>query len=140
MELEGARLERFPCPLARASEATLVVWELAWADPVSEMWTPADGPILVRWIEHFERAAKSARRADRRPVVLGSMGQPAEHPSYQTMGRSVSVLERCEQLLGFGALNRAKLGYSLSEAKRSLLDLNAAFAEEVADEPDPRLR
>jgi hypothetical protein len=131
------RLERFDCPLQRPSAEALSTWEMAWADPVHEAWTPADGPILVRYIEHWERAAKSARRADRRPVVPGSTGQPSEHPSYATMGRSIAVVEKCEQLLGLGALNREKLGLTISDRQRSLAELNAAL-EEGQDDDDPR--
>jgi hypothetical protein len=129
MELSaGARLEYFACPLTRASQAACDTWEMAWADPVHEAWTPSDGPILKRYIEHWERAAKSARRADRKPVVLGSVGQPAEHPSYSTMARSIAVVERCEQLLGLGALNRERLGLTINDRKASLADLNERFA------------
>jgi hypothetical protein len=140
-ELEGGvRLTYFPCPLPRASAAALATWEMAWTDPVHDAWTPADGPILVRYIEHWERAQKAARRADRKPVVLGSVGQPAEHPSYSTMARSISVVERCEQLLGLGALNREKLGLTIADRQISLADLNARFAGgDDDDEPDARL-
>lgn len=131
------RLERFGCPLQRPSAEALQTWEMAWADPVHEAWTPADGPILVRYIEHWERAAKAARRADRKPVVPGSTGQPSEHPSYSTMGRSIAVVEKCEQLLGLGALNREKLGLTISDRQKSLAELNAALEEGSGDD-DPR--
>jgi len=109
---------------------------MAWADPVHEAWTPADGPILARYIEHWERAQKAARRADRKPVVLGSVGQPAEHPSYSTMARSIAVVERCEQLLGLGALNREKLGLTIADRQMSLVDLNARIMDGGGDDDD----
>jgi hypothetical protein len=140
-ELSAVRLAFFPLP--KRTPPWLVVtreaWAVAWEDPVAALWTPADGPLLLRWADSFDRAARALRRADRRPVVLGSVGQVVEHPSYGTAERALRTAERCEQQLGFGALNRAKLGLSVAEAQRSLDDLNRDFVGGDVDEPDPRL-
>src|SRR5580704_835890 len=122
-ELEGgARLEYFPCPMRRPLVETVQVWELVWQDPVHEVWTPADGPILVRWIEHRDRAVRAARRADRKPVVHGAYEQLTEHPSYVTSNRAVAIVERCEQVLGLGALNRIKLGVEIGHRQLQLAE------------------
>jgi len=138
VELASVRLEFFPCPLQRATPDEVATWGMAWADPVHEAWTPADGPILVHWIECYRLAARSRRRANRRPVVLGSTGQPVEHPSYATMTRADGEWWKCSQVLGLGALHREKLGISIAERQKGMDDLNREFAEESADDDDPR--
>ena len=133
----GGPLEQFAIPLSRPSRDTVLAWGCAWADPVRETWTPADRPILVRWIDHYDRAARALRRADRKPVVIGGNGQVTEHPSYGTAMASLRVVQACEQQLGFGALNRAKLGLTLTQARKSLDDLNAGLMG-AGDDDDPR--
>jgi hypothetical protein len=115
-----------------------VAWEGAWSDPIHQAWTPGDRPILLRWADSVDRAARALRRADRQPVVLGGNNQVTEHPSYLTAKSAISTAEKCEQQLGFGALNREKLGFTIAAARQSLMDLNAAFLEGADDEPDPR--
>lgn len=139
-ELEGVRLARFDLPSRRPPwlRESRAAWEIAWADPVSALWTPADGPLLLRWIDAYDRAVRSLRRADRKPVVVGGNGQITEHPSYGTAKAQLAVVERCDQQLGFGAYNRARLGLTVAQAQQTMDDLNAAFLEDGDDEPDPR--
>lgn len=142
LEVAGGGLERFPLPPRRPAwtRETVEAWEGAWEDGVSMTWTPGDRPILLRWADSIDRAARALRRADRKPVVLGSVGQVTEHPSYATAKSALAVAEKCEAQLGFGALNRNRLGLTVTAARKSLLELNAAFAGDDDDEPDPRLR
>jgi len=143
---EGGQLERFELPPKRPAwtRETLEAWEGAWADGVSILWTPGDRPILLRWADAVDRAMRSLRRADRKPVVLGGNGQVTEHPSYVTAAKALAIAEKCEAQLGFGALNRNHLGLAMATAQKSLHDLNKAFLgggndEGDEDEPDPRL-
>jgi hypothetical protein len=142
IELGGSgQLERFDLP--RRSPPFLVssleAWEGAWSDPIHQAWTPGDRPILLRWIDAMDRAARALRRADRKPIVLGSVGQVVEHPSYGTAARSVAIAEKCEQQLGFGALNRERLGFTVGQARKSLAELNAMLNGNADDdERDPR--
>lgn len=86
----------------------------------------------------MDRAARCFRRADRKPVVLGGNGQVTEHPSYATGAAAIRTAEKCEQLLGLGALNREKLGFTIASARKSLEDLNKALDDDDADDYDPR--
>ncbi len=140
LAVEGGPLERFELPGKRPAwtRETQLAWDGAWADPVRQAWTVGDRPLLLRWADAIDRAARSLRRADRKPVVLGGNGQVTEHPSYLTAKAAIQVAERCEAQLGFGALNRNRLGLTIAAAKQSLLDLNAAFLEEAGDDDDPR--
>ena len=136
---EGGRLERFDLPPRRPAwtAESRRAWEGAWADPVCQAWTVGDRPLLLRWIDAMDRAARALRRADRKPVVLGGNMQVTEHPSYQTAKAQLAVAERCEAQLGFGALNRARLGLTITQAQKSLDDLNREFLEQLnAADPD----
>lgn len=141
LAVEGGQLTRFDLPLKRPAWAkeTLAAWEGAWADGVAAMWTPADRPLLLRWADAVDRAARALRRGDRKPVVVGGNGQITEHPSYGTAKAQLAVAERCEAQLGFGALNRNRLGLTMAAAQKSLLDLNDAFLKEGSDDDDPRI-
>jgi hypothetical protein len=141
LEVPAGGLERFELPPRRPPWLliTLEAWDGAWEDGVASMWTPGDRPLLLRWADSIDRAARALRRADRKPVVIGGNAQVTEHPSYQTAKAALATAERCEQQLGFGALNRNRLGLTLAAAKKSLLDLNEAFLNGGTDESDPRL-
>lgn len=136
---DGGQLERFELPPRRPAWTveTRQAWDGAWLDPVHAAWTAGDRPILLRWADSIDRAARALRRADRKPVVVGGNGQITEHPSYGTAKAALATAERCEQQLGMGALNRAKLGFTITEARKSLEDLNAALAGDD-DDDDPR--
>ena len=97
----------------------------------------ADKPILLRWIDAVDRAVRALKRADRTPVVKGAYDQLTEHPSYATAARAIAVAEKCEAQLGFGALNRERLGFTIASARKSLLELNEAFMGGGDDDPDP---
>jgi P27 family predicted phage terminase small subunit len=140
LEVAAGGLERFALPFKRPAwhGETLEAWEAAWGDGVASMWTPADRPLLLRWADSIDRAARALRRADRHPVVIGGNAQVTEHPSYQTAKSALATAERCEAQLGFGALNRNRLGLTVAAAQKSLLDLNEAFMAESGAEDDPR--
>jgi hypothetical protein len=137
----AGKLERFELPSRRPAwlAESRAAWDGAWADPISQAWTAADRPILLRWIDAVDRAMRCLRRADRKPVVIGGNTQVTEHPSYGTAARSITTAEKCEAQLGFGALNREKLGFTIATARQSLADLNARLAGDDNDEPDARL-
>jgi hypothetical protein len=116
-----------------------VAWDGAWSDPIAQAWTAADRPILLRWIDAIDRATRCLRRADRKPIVLGGNMQVTEHPSYATAAKAIAIAERCEQQLGFGALNREKLGFTIASARKSLGDLNRELAGGDDARDDPRL-
>jgi len=139
-ELEGNPLERFALP--RRDPAWLLetkrAWAALWDDPVVQALSPVDRPVLLRWADALDRAVRSLRLADADPVATGSMGQPVENPLYGVADKAVKVAQACEAQLGVGALNRARLGLTITTARRSLEDLNAALTG-GGDEPDPRL-
>lgn len=137
---DGGQLERFELPSRRPAwlAESRAAWEGAWADPIAQAWTAADRPILLRWVDAVDRAMRSLKRGDRKPVVVGGNGQITEHPSYGTAARSISTAEKCEQQLGFGALNREKLGFTIGAARKSLEELNRELDDGLGDDDDPR--
>jgi hypothetical protein len=141
LEVAAGGLARFELPPRRPAWLVITqeAWEGAWSDGVASMWTPGDRPLLLRWADSIDRAARALRRADRKPVVIGGNMQLTEHPSYMTAKSALATAERCEAQLGFGALNRNRLGLTVAAAQKSLLELNDQFMREGEDEPDPRL-
>lgn len=108
------------------------------ADPVADVISPVDGPVVLRWLDCLDRASRALRRADRHPLVVGGNGQLTEHPSYQTAKAMMAEAARCEAQIGVGALNRARLGLTITTARRSLADLNTVLDESQDDDDDPR--
>ena len=138
----GNGLEWFVLPPRRpawAPEAHAALAALR-EDPVSQVITPVDGPVLLRWLDSIDRAGRAMRRADRTPVVIGGNGQVTEHPSYQTARTAIATAEKCEVQLGVGAKNRAALGLTITAAQKSLEELNAMLigGDTGDDDYDPR--
>ena len=117
-------------------------WAAFWADPVARALTDVDRVVLVRWADYLDRAAELVERADVDPVQTGSMGQPVENPLYAAAARAMATVERCEQQLGVGALNRARLGIAIVSERAALADVNRRYLQPAPagaeDEDDPR--
>lgn len=133
------RLARFPLPDRRDRDRlTRLAWDAWWADPVSEAWTVGDKPILVELADAYDRRVKALRKADEDPIVPGRNDQPVASPWYAISEQAYQAVQDAYKQLGFGALNRSRLGLMILTEKRTLADLNAAFVD-LGDEPDPRL-
>lgn len=118
-------------------------WSALWSDPVASALTPVDRPVLLRWADSIDRAARHLELGDADPIAKGSMGQAVESPHYGIADKALKVAAQCEAQLGVGALNRARLGIALVAERASLADLNArvaggVVAGEVVDDDDPR--
>jgi hypothetical protein len=114
-------------------------WAALWDDPVATALTPVDRPVLLRWADAVDRAARSLELADADPIAKGSMGQAVESPHYGIADKAIRVAQACEAQLGVGALNRARLGIAILQERTSLAELNAAIMGGDEDEPDARL-
>lgn len=142
-EMAAAVVERFALSVRDQGWRPEVVeaWDAFWEDPVSRALTPVDVVVVRRWADHLHRALAALERADAEPVAKGSMGQQVQSPHYTIAGDAMRVVERCEQQLGIGALNRARLGIAIVSERASLAALNERYVERGTpdDEPDPRL-
>jgi len=119
---------------------TRKAWTALWADPVASALTPVDRPVLLRWADSIDRAARSLEQADADPIATGSMGQEVESPYYGIADKALRTAERCEAQLGVGALNRARLGIAILSERASLADLNERIMSSGGsdDDDDPR--
>lgn len=137
----AAPLEMFVLPRRSPawSAPTKDAWAGAWADPVRRLWSVADKPLLLRWADAVERAARALKAADKSPVGKGSMGQEVENPLYGVADKALRVARECEAQLGIGPLNRNRLGLEAASAARSLAELNATLDDgQDDDDDDPR--
>lgn len=137
------RLRKFPLPARRGMPfhpETRRAWAALWEDPVAQVLSPVDRPVLLRWADAMDRYLRLLIEADKLPVVSGSTGQDVANPLYAIADRSLSVAQQCEAQLGVGGLNRAKLGLEVTQARRSLHELNRAYARDTGrdDDADPR--
>jgi hypothetical protein len=114
-------------------------WLAMWADPVSSLLSVADRPVLLRWADALDRAARSLELADAKPISRGSMGQEVESPHYGIAAKAIGVAQACEAQIGVGALHRARLGLTFTAAQLSLDDLNRRINDgSDDDDDDPR--
>lgn len=143
-EITASSLAKFALPKRTSGEPwqleTRKAWLALWSDPVATALTPVDRPVLLRWADAIDRAARSLELADAEPIATGSMGQEVESPYYGIADKAVKVAQACEAQLGVGALNRARLGIAILQERSSLVDLNAKYAGggDSGEERDPR--
>lgn len=116
---------------------TQKAWRGLWADPVHAVWTVADRPLLLRWAEHVDRAARALAQADAQPVVRGHAGQPVESPHYAIADKALRVAADVEKQLGVGALNRARLGLVIVEGRKTIDQVNAAYTTGAGTDRGP---
>ena len=142
-EVAASSLPKFALPKRTHGEPwrleTKRAWAALWDDPVATALTPVDRPVLLRWADAVDRAARSLELADADPIAKGSMGQAVESPYYGIADKALRAAQACEAQLGVGALNRARLGIAILQERTSLADLNAKFMEDGGnDDDDPR--
>lgn len=138
-------LVKFALPKRTSGEPwrleTRKAWSALWLDPVAIALTPVDRPVLLRWADSIDRAARHLELGDADPISRGSMGQEVESPHYGIADKALRVAQACEAQLGVGALNRARLGIALATERTSLEDLNERLRrpDDAPRRPDPRV-
>jgi len=137
-----ARLARFPLPERRTRDRlTRLAWDAWWSDPVSECWTVGDKPILFELADAYDRRVKALRKAGEDPIVPGRNDQPVASPWYAIAQHAYEAVQDAYKQLGFGPLNRNRLGLMILTERKTLADLAAGYpgGSDYEDEPDPRL-
>jgi hypothetical protein len=141
-EILASSLAKFVLPKRSSGEPwrleTKRAWAALWDDPVAGALTPVDRPVLLRWADSIDRAARHLELGDADPIATGSMGQAVESPHYGIADKAVRVAQACEAQLGVGALNRARLGIAILAERESMDALNARIAGGADDDDDPR--
>lgn len=141
--LPAASLPRFALPRRSDGQVydlrTRRMWKALWDDErLSSVLSPVDRELVIRWGEAVDDAIKAAALAWEEPLAKGSMGQEVKSPYFDIRDSALATAEKCEQQIGIGALNRARLGIAILAEQRSLNDLAAGFPGGDS-EPDPRL-
>ena len=142
LESAGGPLAKFTLPKrtdGRPYDArTRGMYAALWADPVSSALALVDREIVIRWALAVDNWIKALVNADASPIATGSMGQEVPSPWFGIAKQHLDVATECERQIGVGALNRARLGFTIASARKSMEELNAML-EGGDDEPDPRL-
>lgn len=145
--LAAEPLKRFGLPRRSDNKdyelRTRRMWQALWKDNrLSSVLSPVDRELVIRWAQSVDDSIKALETARDSPVTTGSMGQDVASPHFAIAAQALAVAERCEQQIGIGALNRARLGIAILTEAKGLADLSAGFPgdqEGAHDEPDPRL-
>lgn len=129
-----------PTPPAGLLETLRGEWERLWASPLATTFTTSDVPALERLFELRDEAVRHQRAAKRTPTVEGSKGQVVLNPVLRQRDALLAEIRQLEDRFGLSPRSRLQLGITLSEAHRSLDDLNRAYVErESGNDPrDPR--
>ena len=112
-------------------------WERLWASPLASTFTTSDVPALVRLFTLRDEAIRHQRAARRTPTVKGSQGQDVLNPVLRQRDALLAEIRQLEDRFGLSPRSRLQLGITLSEAHRSLDDLNRSYVEREVG-PDPR--
>jgi hypothetical protein len=115
-------------------------WTALRRDPVWQLLSVVDRPVLLRWAGALHRAEVAYELADAEPITQGSQGQDVANPLFAVAEGQLKIAQACEAQLGVGALHRARLNIDSTAAARSLVDLSQAIedGDDDDDEPDPR--
>lgn len=141
-EVAASSLAKFPLPKRTPPgepwlPETRKAWTALWADgALSGVLLPVDRPVLLRWADALDRAARHLELGDADPVVPGHAGQPTESPHYGIADKALRVAKDCEAQLGIGALHRARLGIAILQERASLADLNERIMNGGGDDDD----
>lgn len=128
VELRPGKLTRFDPP-AGLSELARTTWDAYWDDPVSELATPADRSLLLRWIGLVDRYHFLIGKAMAEPEVLGSTKQKQASPFFTLAMGHENAISKIEAQLGIGPKNRAALGIAVLSERKTLADLNREFED-----------
>lgn len=109
-----------------------------WADPVSKALSPVDRELVIRWAQSVDSWIKALEKANESPITTGSMEQEVPSPWFAIAKQHLDAAVDVEKQIGVGALNRARLGLTIVQARKTLMELNAELDEGNEDEPDPR--
>jgi hypothetical protein len=123
---------RMPSGLCSAAQNA---WQAFWTSPVSGAMAPADLAMVIRWIRNVDRYHRLIAKADRKPMVMGSQGQPRPNPLYDLCFKLEASIDNAERRMGISPLDRLRLGAQLSETAETLAQINA---EEISENDDPR--
>jgi hypothetical protein len=142
----GGALAKFPLPKRSDGLAYDVrsrrMYAALWADPVSSALSLVDRELVIRWVESVDSWIKALISANEDPVTTGSMRQEVPSPWFAIAKQHLDAAVGVEQQLGVGALNRARLGLTIGQARKTLQELNADLDgedDDDDDDDDPRL-
>lgn len=129
-----------PAPPAGLLAALSGEWERLWSSPLATTFTTSDVPALERLFELRDEAVRHQRAARRTPTVEGSKGQVVLNPVLRQRDALLAEIRQLEDRFGLSPRSRLQLGITLSEAHRSLDDLNRSYVERDGghDPRDPR--
>jgi len=115
-----------PAPTGWLAESK-TEWQAFWTSPLAAALLPVtDEPAVRRLFGLRDERERMMRGIRRQRLVPGARGQPRANPLYAQLASFDSEIRQLEDRIGLTPQARLKLGISLGEAQRSLLQIAEA--------------
>ena len=128
MKVGGGRLllaGDTPKPPTGLLAATRKQWAKYWESPVAEaIDRGSDMPALERLFRLYDERLRAYRGYRKERLVEGSQGQPVLNPLANVIEKCDKEIRALEDRLGLNPKSRLQLGITMTEAKRTLEDMN----------------
>jgi P27 family predicted phage terminase small subunit len=116
--------------------STQSLWTSFFSSALARAIEPeSDLPAITRYFSLLDERERLYRAFKRKRIVKGSQGQPMLNPAGRALHGFDAELRQLEDRLGLTPRARLQLGIQLTEAARSLAELNQALDEDEDDEP-----
>jgi len=120
----AAPVKRPPAPRGLGPEASKA-WRDIWSAPVAGAWSPAELPVLLRWVRGFDDWTVLRAKVLADPLVAGSHGQPVLNPLASRVQALEANLHALEDRLGMSPLARFRLNIAAVRAEEGKSKLEA---------------
>lgn len=101
-----------------------------------------DGRAISRLFELYDLHDRFLRATRKRPIVMGSTGQPSLNPLTKQLAAVDSEIRQLEDRFGLNTRAAIQLGVVFTDLHKNLDDLNreANDDDDQSEDEDPRLR
>jgi P27 family predicted phage terminase small subunit len=117
-------------------KSTQSLWTTFWQSPLAQTVDPqSDMAAIRRYFSLSDERERIYRGFRRKRMVLGAAGQKVLNPMGRALHAFDSELRQLEDRLGLTPRARLTLGIQLTEAARSLAELNQALEDDEEEDP-----
>lgn len=126
-----------PSPPTGLLKATREQWRKYWESPVAEaVDRSSDMPAVERLFQLCDERLRAYRGYRKERLVEGSQGQPVLNPLASVIQKCDQEIRALEDRLGLNPKARLQLGITMTEAKRTLEDMNRDLEPDWDEDDD----
>ena len=132
--------QHIPAPPRSLSPQLECLWHQLWDSDLAAAWVPStDGHVMARLFSLYQLRDEALETIKRDGLlIIGSKGQPTDHPAARRMGAWDSEIRQVEDRMGLNPKARLNLGLEGIRMMRGISEL-AAVDDSDLDRTDPRL-